>query len=68
MTTMDIILNSGASAELIKINASFIKFVSKQTDELCKLAVQKNVSSLQFVKEQTEELCKFAILQNIYAL
>jgi len=39
-----------------------------QTDELCKLAVQRNGCALGFVKNQTDEICKLAVQQDGYAL
>ncbi len=39
-----------------------------QTEEICKLAVQKIGNLLVYVKEQTEEICQLAVQQNSSAL
>lgn len=45
-----------------------LRYVYKQTEELCKIAVQQNGYALQHVHRQTEELCKLAVQQSGYAL
>jgi hypothetical protein len=44
-------------------NGRLLKYVEKQkqTEELCKIAIQENPYAIKFVNEQTEELCKIAI-------
>lgn len=44
-------------------NGLFLKNITDQTDELCKLAVLEFGSSLKFCKTQTPELCLLAIQQ-----
>ena len=41
-----------------------LKETEEQTEDICKLAVQKNVNEFHFVKEQTEEICKLAVQKN----
>jgi hypothetical protein len=43
-------------------------FIKKQTDEICKMAVQQYRYALQYVQNQTDEICKLAVQQNGYAL
>jgi hypothetical protein len=47
-----------------------LEYVKKQTEEICKLAVQKDGYLLRFVKPKlmTEEICKLAVQQNSEAL
>ena len=47
-----------------------LKYVDKQTDEICKIAVQHHGLSLQYVKKEfkNRNLCKFAVQQNGNAL
>ena len=57
--------------DLIKINGLFLNLLreDEQTEEICKLAVQKNGWALSIVKiEQTEEIFKLAVQQNGLAL
>ena len=55
---------------LIKKDEYFINLLRKdeQTEEICKMAVQKNGLSLCYVKNQTEDICKFAVQQDGYVL
>jgi hypothetical protein len=45
-----------------------LQYVMNQTDELCRLAVQRSGYTLQFVRKQTDELCTMAVQQNGCAL
>ena len=45
-----------------------MKYVNKQTEEICKLAVQNFGDALGYVEEQTEEICKLAVQQDESAL
>ena len=56
--------------DLIKKDGYFLRCLRKeeQTEEICKLAVQKNCYVIKYVKEQTEGICKLAIQQDGYAL
>jgi hypothetical protein len=40
-----------------------IQYIKNQTDEICKLAVQKDGKLLQYVKQQTEEICEISVKQ-----
>ena len=55
---------------LIKKDGYFLRCLRKeeQTEEICKIAVQKNCDAIKYVKEQTEELCKFAVHQSCHLL
>ena len=55
---------------LIKQDAYFINLLieEEQTEEILKLAIQKNCYAIKYAKEQTEELCKLAVKQDGYAL
>jgi hypothetical protein len=55
---------------LIEADPFNIIFINDEmmTDELYKLAVQRNGFSLQYVKEQTEEICKLAVRQYGFSL
>ena len=55
---------------LIKKDGYYIKLLreGEQTEELCKLAVQKYGCSLEYVMNQTEEICKLAVQKNGFAL
>jgi len=48
----------------IEQNALALKFVNKQTNELCLLAVKKNGLALKLVTRQTSATCIAAIEQN----
>ena len=52
------------TAEDLKINGLLLKFLEKQTEELCLTAVQQNGLALKFVKEQTPKICIAAAKQN----
>ena len=57
--------------DLIETDGRCLNLLRKeeQTEEICKLAVQKTGCALSFVKiEQTEELCKLAVQRDGYAL
>ena len=55
---------------LITVNGLSLKYIEKQTFELCHLAVKQNGNSLEFVKPElmTKELCHLAVQQNGDAL
>ena len=56
---------------LIKHDGRFLNLLreEEQTEEICKLSVQKNGCALKYVKiEQTEEICKLAFQQNGWLL
>ena len=46
------------------INKNIFKYIKNQTEEICKIAVEKDGLLLQFVKIQTEEIIKKAVKQN----
>lgn len=41
-----------------------IKYITMQTEDLCKLAVSKNAEAFKFVGKQTPQICKIALKQN----
>ena len=54
--------------EAVKQKGWALKFVKKQTQELCLEAVKQNGYALQYVKDQTPELCLEAVKQDGSAL
>ena len=63
--------NQGYALVVLFINQEYayaLQYVENQTEELCKLAVQKDWLALQYVKEQTEEICKLAVQEDEDAL
>ena len=55
---------------LITVNGLSLKYIDKQTFELCYLAVKQNGNALEFVKPElmTKELCHLSVQQNGDAL
>lgn len=51
-----------------KTNKFIIKKIIKQTEEICKKAVEYDPVKLLDVEEQTEEICKIAVAGNSYML
>ena len=51
-------------------NGYLLKYIpiEKQSEEICKLAVQWHTNSLRWVKNQTDEICKLAVQQDGYSL
>jgi len=45
-----------------------LKFVKKQTEEICLAAIKQESWALQFVKDQTEKICLAAIKRDREAL
>jgi hypothetical protein len=52
----------------VKLSVANFIFISKQTPELCMLAVTERGSMLKYVKNQTNEICIAAITNNPYAI
>ena len=61
-------LFSNEFIEAVKQNGLALKYVKKQTNELCLEAVKQNGCALQYVKIQTSEICLEAVKQNINSL
>ena len=55
-------------SQFIIQNPDNIRYIKKQTEELCKLAVSRDGCVLEYVQKQTEEICKLAVSQNGYAV
>ncbi len=49
-------------------NYHMLKYVTNQTEEMCKLTVQHHGGALRHVDHQTEEICKLAVRQNGYSV
>lgn len=47
--------------ESIKDNPFYLRYVHNKTDELCKIALEKNGNAIKYVPVQTDELCKIAV-------
>jgi len=60
--------NADLVFKCIAHNGCTLKYVTHQTEELCRLAVQQDGLALKFVLEQTEELCRLAVHQDGRAL
>ena len=54
--------------EIVHQNGNSLRYVKKQTEDICKLAVRQNGDALKYVKELTEDICKIAVFENGYAL
>ena len=54
--------------DLILHNGMLLKFINKQTDELCINAVKQNGLALEYVGRQTEEICLQSVKQNYKSL
>ena len=54
----------------IQLNSYALKYIKNQykTEDICKLAVEKNGNALKYVIDQTKELCALAVQQDPYAL
>jgi transposase len=54
--------------EMVKKDGCVLRYVKKQTPELCLAAVKQNGWIIQHIKEQTLEICLAAVQQNRWAL
>ena len=65
----DIISYEGEEALRAIYRSGFnLKYVHKQTSEICLVAVKENGSALQYVRKQTPEICLAAVKKEGYAL
>ena len=46
----------------------YLRYVDRQTPELCEQAINRNYSALFYVKRQTKKMCEFALKQNPRAI
>ena len=63
-------INNFFAKWFVKRDIREFRLVKNQTEEICKVAFQKDGMSLLFVKPEfmTEEICKLAVQQDGYAL
>ena len=53
---------------IVRNNWVSLNSFDHQTDEMCKIAVQKNGWSLEYVHNQTDEICKLAVQTSGYGI
>ena len=62
--------NNDFNEQVVKYDGLLLKYMPlyKQTDKICKYAVQQNGLALKYVNKQTPIICEYAVKQNAYAL
>jgi len=61
-------LKGSEALEAVKQDGDALRYVERQTPEICLAAVKENTHALCYVKEQTPEICLEAVRQNGLAL